>query len=510
MKAVRRVRDSGNNTVGFLLDDGNFYTLEMIKKNINVIENLTITKSGVIRSKHKLQIVMYKAISRKIYTTLSKQNPFARDIQKDLLDWKNDPLHKVLQSEGSRQIGKTTELLKFGYKNYEYVIYVNLASDDYNFQDLVLSSGIHTLSMETYCRQANLPSFVNIKNTLLILDEIQVSPKAYNSVRSIHHNLKCDLIVTGSYLGQILNSEYFQPAGTVSYLEMTPLSFGEFCRVFDKEDVLQNIDMYGDSDDKDYQKLLSLYNVYRQIGGYPEVVKTYLRTRSIEKSLKVVDNLMTTFSNESAVYLSKEPLLFRAVFKAVAQEMANEKRGTGASLIGNLTSIVNQNRELLVSKKEVMTAIQWLIHSGIIGYCDLFVEGNFQNIAYARRIYFRDCGLVNYILNSAMIPKSSAEGLLSETFVYDELYRLHKESKLKRKDPSFSTKDGYELDFLVATKDFTRYGIEVKTSKGSIKSLTYFKSCGIIDKMVVAKETKGGKSNGILTIPIFTISRLFK
>ena len=87
---------------------------------------------------------------------------------------------------------------------------------------------------------------------------------------------------------------------------------------------------------------------------------------------------------------------------------------------------------------------------------------------------------------------------------------MHKESKLKRKDPSFSTKDGCELDFLVATKDFTRYGIEVKTNKGSIKSLTYFKSCGIIDKMVVAKETKGGKSNGILTIPIFTISRLFK
>lgn len=70
-----------------------------------------------------------------------------RDIQADLEEWKQEKNHGVLQLEGSRQIGKTTELLKFAYRNYEYVLYVNFASDEYDFKD-VIQNGCRLMEFE--------------------------------------------------------------------------------------------------------------------------------------------------------------------------------------------------------------------------------------------------------------------------------------------------------------------------------------------------------------------------
>ena len=172
MIATHRVKDSNGKTVGFIIDNV-FYADYYIKDNIQYIENLSLTKNVVIRADKKLPEVDYKTyVNRREYNNIVKKNPFVRDIQKDLLKWKNDKLHKVLQLEGSRQIGKTTELKKFAYKNYEYVIIVDLTADTNNFIDVV-NNGCSPIEFEKYCRRALLPHFVNNRNTILIIDEIQ-------------------------------------------------------------------------------------------------------------------------------------------------------------------------------------------------------------------------------------------------------------------------------------------------------------------------------------------------
>lgn len=121
MLATHRVKDSDNNSIGFIIDNF-FYTDYYIKENIQYIDNLTLTKTGIIRAKKELQEIKYKEhIINNEYKRLVKENPFVRDIQKELMQWKKDKQHTVLQLEGSRQIGKTTELKKFAYKNYEYI-----------------------------------------------------------------------------------------------------------------------------------------------------------------------------------------------------------------------------------------------------------------------------------------------------------------------------------------------------------------------------------------------------
>lgn len=55
------------------------------------------------------------------------------------------------------------------------------------------------------------PDFCDSKDTVVIIDEIQESAEIYNRIREFTRSLESDFIVTGSYLGRILNKEFRFP-----------------------------------------------------------------------------------------------------------------------------------------------------------------------------------------------------------------------------------------------------------------------------------------------------------
>lgn len=514
MKATHIVKDSANEIVGYIVDES-FYTDYYVRQNIQFIENLSILDYDVLRASQDLPEVAYTiAVNKTEYEKLVKENPFVRDVQTDLEEWKNDRLHKALQLEGSRQIGKTTELLKFAYKNYEYVIYVNLANDVYDFTKVV-ENGCKQLEFEKYCLRANLPHFVNGSNTILIIDEIQISEKVYNAIRGLFSEIKCDIVVTGSYLGQTIRASYFLPAGTISYVHMYPLSFSEFCRIYGREEQLKTIDLFGNGETAVYDKLADLYEIYKQIGGYPEVIKRYRETGNMSACYDVMENLLETFQKESRNYFqnSKEPLIFETVYIEAIKNMCNEKKGNGNKLVETITEIVKLSQKMMISREEITSAISWLIYSGMIGECGIYNNGDIKQYIPARRLYYMDCGIAAYIGKQSEIPESDINGLLTETFVFNELNRLYGKPYSKRlvkgTTPSFSTLNQYELDFMVLDTNNVIYGIEVKTTKGDPKSLKVFLDKSLVDKGIVAKMTKGGRGEEFDTIPIYTVGCRF-
>lgn len=178
-----------------------------------------------------------------------KRCPIKRDIQRTFREWLHLPDDRILFVKGARQTGKTTEILKFAYKEFEQVIYVSLAEKNSldNFIKMVINDSNKYLGMDEFCKQLKgYRNYYDSKNTILIIDEVQESPTVFNSLRVLRSDLKCRIVVTGSYLAQALNPEYFQPAGDTYDVEMSPLSFREFCRVFGVEKTLDNISISGE------------------------------------------------------------------------------------------------------------------------------------------------------------------------------------------------------------------------------------------------------------------------
>lgn len=112
---------------------------------------------------------------------MCKESPLLRDICVEFEEWRDKWSDYVLYLTGARQTGKTTELLKFAYKHYEQIIYVNLAVENqlHDFEELVLSNSLR-FGTVNYCRKERLEEFCNSKETILIIDEIQESSMVYN------------------------------------------------------------------------------------------------------------------------------------------------------------------------------------------------------------------------------------------------------------------------------------------------------------------------------------------
>lgn len=434
-----------------------------------------------------------------------------RDVQEELKEWKRKRHQTVLQVEGPRQVGKTHEVRKFASQEYQQVIYVNLVRDEYGFEDLLNERDF----LKLYCERAGLGRFCDDETTILIIDEIQESREVYNAIRDIRERCECDIIVSGSYLARTVNSrDFFLPVG-IAYLRMQPLSFQEFCRSIGLEEMLLTLDPYGASGKEEYEQLEKAYQVYRRIGGYPEVVTTYLKTGDMADCMDVLENLIRTFTAESSRFFSNSTArsIFREVYRAVMVQMAAEKKETGKSFLEFVTNFVKDSVKEPVSRNEAQMASSWLLYSGLIGYCDLYNNGDVTDVIANRRAYFTDPGIANYVADLVTLPGDAREGLLTETFAYTELNRLYQVKISRRRvrgdKPCFSTCGDYELDFVVVDKEDRRFGIEVKTSDNRARSLAFYKEKGMVDYGIRAVPMQGGRGMQLYTIPIYLIGAGF-
>lgn len=149
-----------------------------------------------------------------------------RSIYTQLLDWKKSIDRKPLILLGARQVGKTWIMKHFGQQEYTQVAYVNcdeeprmkeLFSLDYDLDRILL--GI----------QAITGIKITPSETLLILDEIQETPRGLHCLKYFYENApQYHVMVAGSLLGITLNTEGAFPVGKVNMLRMYPMTFEEF------------------------------------------------------------------------------------------------------------------------------------------------------------------------------------------------------------------------------------------------------------------------------------------
>lgn len=151
-----------------------------------------------------------------------------RQIYDDLLMWKNNSDNvKPLMILGVRQCEKTYIIDEFCKREYKNYVYVNLFEKE-NIVDLYESN---LTSDEKFNRFKLLLGFdIELEDTILFIDEIQVSEKLISELKYFcekHNNVR--IICAGSLLGVKLNRKKSSfPVGKVKMLNMYPMDFQEF------------------------------------------------------------------------------------------------------------------------------------------------------------------------------------------------------------------------------------------------------------------------------------------
>lgn len=444
-----------------------------------------------------------------------------RQVYDKLIQWKDDGSRTTLEVNGARQVGKTYIIDKFANENFKHVIYINLfelSGEQFvacyrKAMDWQPGQGVRPLSPLHDAFKLFDEDFSDDEDTVVIIDEIQESAEIYNRIREFTRQFRCRFIVTGSYLGRIYEPEFRYSSGDVTKLQIYTLSYEEFLEAIDAGLFQKHLDIKDCEDSDIHERLKSVYDIYCKIGGYPSVIQSYIRTRSMEVARAELVRIIDTFMNESIRYFTDilDTQVFTDIFLSICRILSIEKKGLEEDSISEeLQKLVTRDYSSNISKAVCNRAISWLRFSGIIGFCAKITELDILDFKAGCRCYFMDLGVASYYLSRIGAAESDVAGTINENYVYINLKKRQDfPEEIAFETPAFATYKGGEVDFVVKSlNDSLCYGVEVKAGKGIGNTVKKALDAGKINRLLYLKgDTKGGVEGKAITLPIYRLEQ---
>ena len=227
-----------------------------------------------------------------------------RKIMEYFEDWAGSPIRTPLIVRGARQVGKSFVIRQFGQTHFKNLVEINLETQP------EFHACFNSLNARRIC--ADIEAMTNIPivpgETLLFIDEVQISQQALSSLRSFKETMvELHVIAAGSLLEFALRDpqSFSFPVGRVTFAHLAPLSFSEFLLAQNERGLLKAIaaaEITEPLSEVVHGKCLDLVRTYFMVGGMPEVVNTYCKTQSIADSRHIQNRLTTAFAADFAKY----------------------------------------------------------------------------------------------------------------------------------------------------------------------------------------------------------------
>ena len=428
-----------------------------------------------------------------------------RKIEQALINWKNTPNHSPLIIKGCRQCGKTFSVRDFAKKNYKYEVYLNFFKNPSYISIFDGSLEIDNLIMMMSALLG--PSAVFKQGeTVIILDEIQDCPEARTALKFFREDGRFDVIGTGSLLGVKGYGKQPKsiPVGSETVIEMHPLDFEEFLWANGiTPQIIDKLKEYFNEEkpvpEALHEKMRQLILQYTVVGGMPEVVDTFVKTKQMNSVLALQRDIVRSYEDDMVKYADdKDKSLIKECFQSIPKQLSKENKKFQYSIVkkGGTAS-------------KFQGSIQWIEDAGIIARCynldlpELPLDGNAIDDVF--KVYMQDSGLLVSMLEDGTqfdilqgnlygYKGAIFENLMADIFTKmgRKLYYYHKDS-------------GLEIDFVIRYKGGATL-IELKATTGNTKSTKTILSNP--EKYHVAGAIKlgdynVGRNEKMLTIPIY-------
>ena len=431
-----------------------------------------------------------------------------RDLEGDLIDWKERKGRMPLLLRGARQVGKSYLVEKFGKRAFQNTVIVNF---EYRPE---LKQCFTTLDPMEIINKLQLLTgeAIEAEKTLLFLDEIQECPNAIMALRYFKEkNDRLAVIGAGSLMEFALSSSDFKmPVGRIQFIYLEPLSFGEFLTASGNELLrrhLREIRLNSVWDDAIHQKLMDLLRAYLIVGGMPAVVKEYLESRNFLNCQRVQNSLLQAYRSDFGKYAKSCELKY-------LQKVLDE----APQLVGNRIKYSNVDPQS--KSRDIKQALNLLKLAGIL--CPVYATAasglplGAQADEMKFKLNFLDVGLMQNacgLQTELTLTNNFFQvnvGAVTEQLIGQEM-RAYFDSYLKR-DLFFWARDkknsSAEVDYVVAI-DSLILPVEVKAGKtGTLKSLKLF----IEEKKslfgVRFSQEKLSLHDKVLTLPLYMAEQM--
>lgn len=436
-------------------------------------------------------------------------------------DWNKRKPGKPLVLMGARQVGKTWLMNTFAEKCYSG----NAVS--FNFmEDIPLRESFERARLDPVVLmgflQARSGSRIEPGKTLVIFDEIQESPMAVTSLKFFKEKMpELSIIAAGSLLGLSLRRESIGkrvtsrkaetkgsfPVGMVEFLDIHPLSFGEFLMAMDEEMKLEAI-KNGNWEILNllHDDLSALLKIYLFVGGMPEAVERFTQTRDYQSVRKIHNEILRAYDKDFVKHADASLLgRIRLLWNNIPAQLAKENR-----------KFIYKALKDGARGRDYEEALQWLDDAGMLYKVHRVETPRMPLKSYqdfnAFKLYVHDVGLLGAISElpvKVILEKNDIftnfKGAMTEQYVLQEFIA-------NGAKPSYwsSDKGDAEIDFLLQGEEGV-FPVEAKAEKNlKAKSLKIYRN--LFMPTMCYRSSLATYSSGRLTrdIPLYALSEIVR
>ncbi len=424
-----------------------------------------------------------------------------RKIEEEFKSWKQN-YQMPLMLVGARQTGKTYILEEFCKKNYANYIYINLDKED-NIAEIFETTIIPEEIIEKIEIIKNI--IIDIENTIIFFDEIQVSERAITSLKYFCESDKpYKIVCAGSLLGVKINRfKSSFPVGKVTIKYLYPMDFEEYLIALGETKLIDEIKTHYQTNEAlmnpIHEKALDLFKKYLALGGMPALINDFLENECIisHVNFELQEQIITSYLADMNKYTeNSEGIKNSQIYNSIPKELARVNNTFKYSLV---------NKD--ARKVRYESSLEWLLASNMILKCDLADKNESPLKAFTNsdkfKLYLSDVGLLRALSNldyrEILLEKNEMfKGVLTENYIACEFYT-------KRRELYYYSFDKYEIDFLIKI-DGEIIPVEVKTGKRTTsKSLNeYVKKYN--PKFSIRISSKNfGLENNIKSVPLYAV-----
>lgn len=422
---------------------------------------------------------------------MKREISMKRKIYTDLLNWKQqDAGQTAILIDGARRVGKSYIAERFAKNEYKSYILIDFNRVSKEVTDLFVNY-LNDLDMLFMY----LSNFYNVKlyirESLIILDEVQLFPKARAAVKYLVADGRYDYIETGSLMSIKKNVQDIMIPSEERHLRMYPLDFEEFLWGMGNETLMDFIKVCFKNRKPMgqvlHRKAMDYFRQYLIVGGMPQAVTAYADTHDFEKVDRIKRDILELYRADIVKHAKGYEMKVEQIFDDIpAQLQKHEKKF-------RLSSLKKEARF-----RNYEDALFWLSDAMIANICynsttpNIGLKLNMERMTF--KCYMSDTGLLishafdeNGIVSQELYKKllfdklEVNKGMIVENIVAQMLvasgHKLYFYSNSSRNDAS----SRMEIDFLIAkSKVSSRHNIsplEVKSGKNyTLSSLKKFRT----------------------------------
>jgi predicted AAA+ superfamily ATPase len=439
---------------------------------------------------------------------------FKRKIYNNLLDWKNNRRGKTaLLIEGVRRVGKSFVVTEFAKQEYKSYVIIDFSVP----RPLTLDAIINTAyDLDGLFNRISIEYKVQLhpRETLMIFDEVQLCPKARQLIKHLVADGRYDYIETGSLVSLKTNIDDILIPSEEERLSLNPMDFEEFCWAMGDEVTVSfarecylNRKALGAIHDT----VLKRYCEYLCVGGMPQAVEEYVKTKDYSRTDKVKRSIIDLYRNDIGKFAGNNAAKVRSIFNEIPGQLTKKDKKYSLSSLDKAARM-----------RTYEDSFDWLSDAKIINpsynATDPTVGMALSSDFATRKIYMADTGLLlSHALQMDNVTETELyeaiftgevyfnNGMIAENAVAQSLVASGKSLFFYSRHNRETHRNEIEIDFLIR-KDGAVTPIEVKSGKyRSHASLDKFstKFADRIGERIILYTKDVAERDGVIHLPIY-------